>query len=89
MVVALNPEQEQVIDRAIEAGLIPDAKRAIEVGVATIRRQLTTISRGANELPHEVWSRKLVDFVNRERPAARLLSDQDVSRESIYGDRDL
>jgi len=36
----LKPEQEQVIGRAIEAGLIETAEQAVEVGVETIRQRL-------------------------------------------------
>ena len=87
MVIALNPEQEQVVGRAIEAGLIEKAEDAVELGVETIRRRLEIKTLRTNELSHEEWSRALYEFVNRERPEAPLLSDEDISRESIYSDR--
>ena len=89
MVIALNPEQEQVVGKAIEAGLIETAEDAVELGVGTIRQKLETKTLRANQLSHEEWSKKLRAFVDRERPEAPLLSDEAISRESIYGDRGL
>ena len=89
MVIALNPEQEQVVGQAIEAGLIEKAEDAVELGVGTIRRRLEIETLRANQLSHEEWSKALFEFVNRDRPEAPLLSDEDISRESIYGDRGL
>ena len=89
MVIALNPEQEQVVGQAIEAGLIEKAEDAVELGVETIRRRLEAKTLRATQLSHEEWSKALHEFVNRDRPEAPLLSDEDISRESIYGDRGL
>jgi hypothetical protein len=87
VVIALSPEQEQVVGQAIEAGLIEKAEDAVELGVETIRHRLETLR--ANKLSHEEWSKALLEFVNRARPEAPLLSDEDMSRESIYSDRGL
>lgn len=84
MAIALSAEQESVIDQGIEAGIVSNAEIAIEVGVATIRQQLKTYSPRGNHFSHEEWSRKLQEFVDRERPEAPLLSEYDISRESIY-----
>jgi hypothetical protein len=89
MVIALNPEQEQVIGQAIEAGLIQTADDAVELGVGTIRQRLEARAPRANKLSHEEWSKALHDFVNRDRPEAPLLSDEAISRESIYAYRGL
>jgi hypothetical protein len=40
MTIQIKPEQERVIGRAIEAGLIETADQAVEVGVKTIRQRL-------------------------------------------------
>jgi hypothetical protein len=40
MTIQLNPEQEQVIGRAIQAGLIETADDVVEVGVETIKQRL-------------------------------------------------
>jgi hypothetical protein len=89
MVIALNPEQEQVVGRAIKAGLIEKPDDAAELGVGTIRQRLETHAVRTNKLSHEEWSKALHEFVNRDRPEAPLLSDEDISRESIYADRGL
>jgi hypothetical protein len=89
MVIALNPEQEHVVGQAIEAGLIEKAEDAVELGVGTIRRRLEKKTLRANKLSHEEWSKALHEFVNRDRPEAPLLSEEDISRESIYTDRGL
>jgi hypothetical protein len=89
MVIALNPEQERVVCQAIEAGLIEKAEDAVELGVGTIRQRLETRAPREHKLSHEEWSKALNEFVNRERPDAPLLSDEAISRESIYGDRGL
>ena len=40
MTIQIKPEQERVIGRAIEAGLIETADQAVEVGVESIRQRL-------------------------------------------------
>jgi len=40
MTVHLKPEQEQVVGKAIQAGLIKTADDVVEVGVETIRQRL-------------------------------------------------
>jgi len=90
MVIALNPEQERIVGQAIEAGLIEKAEDAVELGMGTILLRLETVTPPrANPLSHEDWSKALNEFVNRDRPDAPLLSDEDISRESIYADRGL
>ena len=69
--------------------MIQKAEDAAEVGVRTIRQRLETNSLRANALSHVEWSKALHEFVNRDRPEAPLLSDEDISRESIYSDRGL
>ena len=43
MTIQIKPEQERVIGRAIEAGLIETADQAVEVGVETIRQRLVRL----------------------------------------------
>jgi hypothetical protein len=40
MTLQINSEQEQVVGRAIEAGLIRAADEVVELGIVAIRRQL-------------------------------------------------
>jgi len=87
VVIALNPEQEQVVGQAIEAGLIEKAEDAAELGVGTIRRRLQTHSPGTQKLSPEEKIARLRAFVDRPRPEVPLLSDEAISRESIYAER--
>lgn len=48
MTVQLNPEQEQLIGPALEAGLIGDASEVVQVGLEAIRQRLEArVSRNA------------------------------------------
>jgi hypothetical protein len=89
MVIALNPEQEQVVGKAIEAGLIEKAEDAVELGMGTIRQRLEVRAPRANRLSHEEWSKLLHDWAYSHSTEAPLLSDEAISRESIYEDRGL
>jgi hypothetical protein len=89
MVIALNPEQEQIVGQAIEAGLIEKAEDAVELGVGTIRQQLETAALSRNELPKEERKKALRAWIDSFPTDTQLLSDEAVSRESIYGDRGL
>ena len=40
MTIVLKPEQQQVVGRAIQAGLIRNADEIVEVGVEAIRKRL-------------------------------------------------
>ncbi len=42
MTIQLRPDQEQLIGRAIQAGLIRGADEVLEVGVEAIRQRLET-----------------------------------------------
>ena len=88
MVIALNPEQEQVVGRAIEAGLIEKAEDAVELGVETIRQRLETASH-ASSLSKEERKKAFRAWIDSFPTDTPLLSDEAISRESIYGDRGL
>ena len=89
MVIALNSDQEQVIDQAIQAGLIRGAEDVIELGVDTIRQRLHAATPAANTLSSEEWSKAFHAWVDSHSTETPLLSDEAISRESIYGDRGL
>jgi hypothetical protein len=88
MVIALNPEQERVVGQAIEAGLIEKPEDAVELGVGTIRRRLeraphsSTLSKEERKKAFRAW-------IDSHRTDTPLLSDEAISRESIYADRGL
>jgi hypothetical protein len=89
MTIQLTEEQAQVIDRAVQAGLIRDAGEAVEAGVEAIRRRLEAEPASASSMPYEQWSREFKAWVDSHPRGGPLLSDEAVERESIYGDRDL
>ena len=55
MTIELSPEQEQVIGRAIQAGLIRTADDVVGVGVETIQRRLEERRAPANPTSAEQW----------------------------------
>ncbi len=57
MTIQINPEQEWVIGRAIEAGLIESADQAVELGMRTIRQRLE-----GSQKPLSALSDSLVDL---------------------------
>ena len=90
MTIRLKREQEQVIGQAIEAGLIKTANEVVDVGVETIRRRLeadgvrTTSPASMSE---KQWLREFHAWVHSHPESTPLLSDEAMSRESIYGTR--
>lgn len=88
MVIALNPEQEQVVGKAIEAGLIENAEDAVELGMGTIRQRLEiAVAPRPSPLSHEEWKKALQEWIDSFPTDTPLLSDEAISRESIYEDR--
>jgi hypothetical protein len=88
MVIQLNPAQQQVIGQAIQAGLIRDAEDVIEAGVEAIRRRLEarqspTLSPSL-DIAMKDWSSDLRTWIHARSSAAPPLSDESISRESIY-----
>lgn len=89
MTIQLKPEQEQVVDRAIKAGLIESPEEVLDVGIETIRSRLETqVSPGAS-MSEEQWLREFHTWVHSHPTTTPLLSDEAMSRESIYGTRGL
>ena len=69
MTIELTPEQEQVIDRAIQAGVIRTADDVVDVGVETIRRRLV---EQVHALAEDAIKQEEADSMGRpleERPA--------------------
>jgi hypothetical protein len=89
MTIDLNPEQERVIRRAIRAGLIGGADEVVEVGIETIRQRLEGKPAWPTATDPEQWSHEFHAWVHGHSAATPLLSDEAVSRESIYGTRGL
>ncbi len=89
MTIRLNPEQERLIGRAIQAGLLGKADDVVALGVEAIRRQLQFREESGAELQTEQWLHEFKAWVHSHPSITPLLSDEAVSRNSIYGTRGL
>ena len=85
MKIRLKPEQKGVIGRAIEAGLIETADDVVDVGLDTIRRCLEARARSRAPMNAQQWLEQFHAWVHSHPTTTPLLSDEAVSRESIYG----
>ena len=89
MTVQLSPEQEQVVGQAIHAGLIRIPDDVVGVGVETIRQRLEAREPASKPLSAEEWSRQLHAWIHSHPTDTPVLSDEAISRESIYEGRGL
>jgi hypothetical protein len=89
MTIQLNPEQEQVIGQAIQAGLLASADDIIDVGIDAIRQRLQSRVEANAELNTEQWLQEFRAWVHSHSTTTPLLSDEAISRDSIYGVRGL
>ena len=91
MTIELKPEQEQVIGQAIQAGLLRDAEDIVNVGVEAIKRKLDARQTVAPAPPSDAdqWSKDLHVWIQSHPTTTPLLSDEAISRDSIYGTRGL
>ena len=89
MTIHLNAEQERVIGQAIQAGVIRDADDVVDVGLETIRRRLEARLAPGTALDAQRWSEELHAWVHSHSESTPLLSDEAISRDSIYGTRGL
>jgi proteasome lid subunit RPN8/RPN11 len=87
MTIHLKPEQKQVIGQAIRAGLIETVDDIVEVGVETIRQRLEAGAASEAPLSAEQWLQEFHAWVHSHPTTTPLLSDEAVSRESVYGTR--
>jgi hypothetical protein len=85
--IQLNPEQERIVEQALQAGLISSRDEIAEVGVASIRH--TLIARHADSHPDSAqeWSRALSSWNEGHATTTPLLPDKAVDRESTDGTR--
>jgi hypothetical protein len=87
--IQLKPEQEQLIGQAIQAGLISAADDVVDVGVETIRRRLEEQEASRSPMDAQQWHREFHVWVQSHSTVSPLLSDEAISRDSIYGTRGL
>ena len=86
MTIQLEPGHEQVINQAIQAGLIENADEALDIAVDALRGRLKS---SAPPPSAEEWKRELHEWIHSHSATTPLLSDEAISRESIYGERGL
>ena len=89
MTITLRPEHEQVVDQAIQAGIIERADEVVEVGLEALRSRLESLAASGAPMTAEEWKRELHEWITSHSAATPLLSDEAISRESIYRDRGL
>lgn len=87
MTIHPTPEQEQVIGRAVQAGLVSGADDVLDLGVEAIRRRLEQRGTSAKPVSVEQWSREFHAWVQSHSMETPLLSEEAISRDSIYGIR--
>lgn len=89
MTLQLSPEQEQVVGQAIHAGLIRVPEDVLAVGIHTIQQRLSARPAADNPSDAEEWSRELHAFIQSHSTDTPVLTDEAMSRESIYESRGL
>jgi hypothetical protein len=90
MALQLSPEQEEVVGKAINAGLIRIPDDVVEIGIETIRQRLARPPEPAHKtLSAEEWIRELHAWIHSNPSNMPELSDEAISRESIYEGRGL
>ena len=88
MTIQLNPEQEQIVGQAIQAGLIRTPDDVAEIGIAAIRQRLNAGHALSDSLDAEEWFRELTAW-SESHAATPWLPDEAIDRDSIYGARGL
>ncbi len=86
MTIELKPEHAQTIDEAIRAGLIKSADEVVEAGLEALRDRLQL---PPHPVDPEEWMRKFRAWAHSHPTTTPLLSDEAISRESIYRERGL
>jgi hypothetical protein len=83
MTLELKAEQEVIVARAIDAGVITGIEDVVRIGVEAVKRRLDHAAQDSDQGDGE-WSKNLRRWVSSHTGDAPLLSDEAVSRESIY-----
>jgi hypothetical protein len=89
MAIQLSPEQEQVVGQAIHAGLIRIPDDVVSVGVEAIRQRLEAREHASTPLSADEWLREFHAWMDSHPTDTPILSDEAISRESIYEGRGL
>jgi hypothetical protein len=88
MTFQFSPEQERLIRKAIQAGVIENPNEIVEIGIESVCRQLNARST-LNPIKPEQWIEEFHAWVRSHPTTTPLLSDEAISRDSIYGIRGL
>jgi hypothetical protein len=83
MTITPTPEQEQLLTAAMEAGLIERPEDALTVGLERLQEKLAP-SRDSETA--EEWIRRFHAWIDSHSGSTTVLSDEALSRDSIYGD---
>jgi hypothetical protein len=86
MTITPKPEQERILAEAIQAGLVGSPEDALEVGLDTLRMKLAVVQKQETA---EEWIAKFHAWITSHAGQTVVLSDEAMSRESIYADRSL
>jgi hypothetical protein len=89
MTITLRPEDARVVDQALQAGIIERADEVVSVGVEALRARLEERVASGQTMNADEWMRKFRAWAHSHPTDTPLLSDDAISRDSIYGDRGL
>jgi len=84
MTLELTTEDERIIARGIDAGVISGAGDALRLGVEVVRQRLDERAAASESSGAGEWNANLHRWIDSHQTTAPLLSDEAVSRESIY-----
>jgi hypothetical protein len=83
MTITPTPEQERILAKAIKTGLVRSPEEALNVGVETLRARLATDPPRTKE----EWLAEFHEWIDSHSWQTVVLSDEAMSRDSIYPDR--
>jgi hypothetical protein len=86
MTITPTPDQARLIAEAIQAGLIKSPDDALDIAIDTLRDRLKASQR---PMSADDWMNRFRAWANSHPTDTPLLSDEAISRDSIYRDRGL
>ncbi len=87
MSLNLSPEQQQIVDQAIRAGLIRGPEDVMAAAIGVLLDQIESHNRAVTQTGFDDWARELHDWIHGHSKTTPLLTDAALDRESIYGSR--
>lgn len=86
MTITPKPEQEGILTEAIQAGLIQTPEDALDIALEALKSDLSVVREQENA---EEWIARFHAWIDSHAAQTVVLSDEAMSRESIYGNRGL